>query len=208
MKNILFIGAHPDDIEIGAGGTLLRHIEFGDNVFIIVATDGENGAERSVRLKELESSMEHAMIPDENIFLLHLKDSMLFKGRYTLFSEIEKVCNEKGIHRVYTHTKKDYHQDHISVFMETIRAARNIPEILTYETNSSSLSTFSPNHFIDITKNINEKMRLLKFHKSQTSKSHLNHESLLAAAKFRGSQSKTFRYAEAFETIRTISSNR
>ena len=43
MRNVLFIGAHPDDVELGCGGTIIRHIEKGDNVFILILSKGENG---------------------------------------------------------------------------------------------------------------------------------------------------------------------
>lgn len=41
--NILAIGAHPDDIEFGCGGSLIKYKEKGDNVFLMVLTDGELG---------------------------------------------------------------------------------------------------------------------------------------------------------------------
>ena len=52
MLNILAIGAHPDDIEIGCGGTLLKYRDKGFSVFLMVLTDGQFGASKEVRKQE------------------------------------------------------------------------------------------------------------------------------------------------------------
>ncbi len=43
MRRVLAIGAHPDDIELGCGATLLAHHAAGDQVTMLVVTGGENG---------------------------------------------------------------------------------------------------------------------------------------------------------------------
>ena len=56
--NILAVGAHPDDIELGCSGTLLNYKENGNRIFLLVITNGENGgndaknAEPSLAIKE------------------------------------------------------------------------------------------------------------------------------------------------------------
>ena len=56
--DILAIGAHPDDIEIGAGGTLIKHVKMGFKVGLLDLTLGELGTRGDVetRLKEAEVS--------------------------------------------------------------------------------------------------------------------------------------------------------
>ena len=50
--NVLAIGAHPDDLEFGCAGTLIRHVnEGGDRVFLAVVTDGASGGEAEIRDK-------------------------------------------------------------------------------------------------------------------------------------------------------------
>jgi LmbE family N-acetylglucosaminyl deacetylase len=49
LMNILAIGAHPDDVEYGCAGTLIRHVLRGDNVFII---DGAQGGDPAARREE------------------------------------------------------------------------------------------------------------------------------------------------------------
>ncbi len=35
MRNVMAIGAHPDDVEFGCGGTLIKHLLAGDKVTIV-----------------------------------------------------------------------------------------------------------------------------------------------------------------------------
>ena len=42
VKNIMAVGAHPDDIEFGCSGTLYKHIQNGDNVVMVVMTNTES----------------------------------------------------------------------------------------------------------------------------------------------------------------------
>jgi len=54
--NILAIGAHPDDIEFGCGGTLIKYTRQGHKVYLLVATHGDQGGDGNVRAKELRRS--------------------------------------------------------------------------------------------------------------------------------------------------------
>ena len=50
--NILAIGAHPDDIEFGCGGTLIKYTQKGHRLFLLVMTEGGSGAQTSTRVQE------------------------------------------------------------------------------------------------------------------------------------------------------------
>ena len=54
--NVLAIGAHPDDIEYGCAGTLIRYGQAGHQVFLFVMTRGEAGGDPDLRVKEQEAS--------------------------------------------------------------------------------------------------------------------------------------------------------
>jgi len=64
--NVLAIGAHPDDIEIGCGGTLLKLKQQGHKVYMLVMTRGESGGCPEKRLQEQEAAAEY--IGAEEIF--------------------------------------------------------------------------------------------------------------------------------------------
>jgi len=56
--NILAIGPHPDDIEFGCGGALIRYAEKGHNIYLLVLTNGGIGGNGQVRKKEQEEAAE------------------------------------------------------------------------------------------------------------------------------------------------------
>jgi LmbE family N-acetylglucosaminyl deacetylase len=211
MRNILFIGAHPDDIEIGCGGTVIEHIKNSDNVFALVVTDGEQGVKKNTkgykrynRLEETTEALKSTGIKDSNLIFLHLSDTMLWKARHLLLGSLEKTFEKFCFDRVYTHTEKSYHQDHVTVNQETLRSLRNNAkiDILTYETNGSTKPEFIPNYFVEIGDVIEKKINALKYHESQSDKFTNNSELIITLAKFRAHQAKIVSYSEAFEVKR------
>ena len=56
--NILAIGAHPDDIEFGCGGTLIKYTQKGHHLFLLVMTEGGSGAQTTMRVAEQMDSKE------------------------------------------------------------------------------------------------------------------------------------------------------
>lgn len=208
MNNILFIGAHPDDIEIGCGGTMIKHIKNGDNTFALIVTDGEQGLKEfkktHVRLDETIIALESSGIKNSNLIFLHLSDTSLWNERHSLLDSLEKTFEKYSIDRVYTHTDKSYHQDHITVNEETIRSLRNDGkiDILAYETNGSTKPSFIPSYFVDIGDVLQRKIDALNHHKSQSNKFTNNRDLIITLAKFRAHQAKLISYAEGFEVVK------
>lgn len=206
-KRALFIGAHPDDVEIGCLGTINRHVRNKDKVFVMVVTDGERGngnPKKYDRLRESIGCLGQVGVSKSHVIPLHLPDTGLFKSRDLLFDKIENFCLKENVDTIYVSSEKDYHQDHVVIFDETVRAARMVPNLLRYESTSSTLPTFSPNLFIDISEFIDEKSKLLKSHQSQNGKHYLKDGAVKALAKFRGNQVKSPGFAEAFEIFRMV----
>ncbi len=206
MENILFIGAHPDDVELGCGGTIVKHLEKKDEVYVLVLSKGENGNKRHHdRINETTKALCSVGVKKENINVLDIPDTRFDENRKRIFYEIEKAVLKNNILRVYTHTNREYHQDHITVYEETLRAARNVRDLLTYESNAHTFSHFSPNLFIDISKIIAKKIELIKKHYSQRGKKYMEAKNIKSLAKVRGYQSRVGDYAEGFEIVRMVS---
>jgi len=117
-------------------------------------------------------------------------------------NSIAKFCGTFNIQLIYTHSNKAQHQDHVTIFEETMRAARKALGIMAYESHGATNPSFSPNLFVDITDVISEKISMLNCHQSQIAKNYLRIDSVVALAQFRSSQSEEFHYAEAFEIIK------
>ena len=54
--DVLVFGAHPDDVELGCGGTLLKLVKEGKKVGIIDLTKGELGTRGTVETRKKESA--------------------------------------------------------------------------------------------------------------------------------------------------------
>lgn len=206
--NVLFIGAHPDDIELGCGGTLIKHVQNRDNVYALIFTNGEKGIPESElkngvdRQQECLQALKIAHVPFSNIYFLQYPDTELWQHRQAVMNTISKFCETFQIQLIYTHSNKAQHQDHVTIFEETMRGAKGAWGIMAYESHGATNPSFSPNMFVDITDVIAKKIAMLNCHKSQISKNYLKVESILALAQFRSSQSDEFHYAEAFEIIK------
>jgi LmbE family N-acetylglucosaminyl deacetylase/CheY-like chemotaxis protein len=209
--NILFIGAHPDDIELGCGGTLIKHVQNGDNAYALIFTNGEKGMaelnEKIDRQQESTQALTLAGVPLSNIYFLQYPDTELWQHRQEVMNAISKFCETFQIQLIYTHSNKAHHQDHVTIFDETMRGAKKTWGIMAYESHGATNPAFSPTLFVDITDVIAKKIAMLNFHQSQISKNSLKIESVVALAQFRSSQSEEFHYAEAFEIIKMNLSN-
>ena len=139
--SILAIGAHPDDIEIGCGGTLVKLIEKGHPVHILVLSSGERG-NNSNRYEEALQSANHL---GASITVETLKDTAIPSGTPTI-QLIEKAIDKHQPQIVYSHSIHDNHQDHRSTHKATIIAARQIPFLLNYHSPSCT-TDFTAKHF-------------------------------------------------------------
>ncbi len=196
-QNILAVGAHPDDIELGCGGTVAKHLELGDSIYVIIMTNGENGNHPSDK-SECLKSLKKMGIKKENIIFGNFPDGDLSDDNGTV-SFIENQIKKFNITKVYTHNPNDRHQDHRNCSNAVSSAARDIPEILFFEGPSTKVS-FEPHYFVEISeKNLKKKIDSLKAYKTQLAKnSILNLEWVKNLAKVNGMRCNS-KYSEAFE---------
>ncbi len=198
--NILAIGAHPDDIEYGCGGTLLKYSRAGHRVFLYLATHGSYGGDGNERAREMVRSAQ----------LIGAAD--LFWGGYTdtqiplnqgLISELEGIIEKVRPRFIFTHWWDDTHQDHRNLTACTLSATRYTPNFLFYEGPTSQ--NFDPHVYVDISEVLEAKMDLLKAHASQITKTHIEDTSIvdmaMSAAVFRGIQARV-KHAEGFVSQR------
>lgn len=194
------IGAHPDDIELGCGGTLTRHVAAGDEVTMLVMTNGQSGPGNvEGRLEEARSAAE---VLGAQIIFGGLYDGEVAPSRETV-GIVETVITAKSPTIIYTHGEDDSHQDHRNVCQATLSAARNVATVLHYQ--SPSARRFHPQFFVALDDEaIHVKLEALNRHSSQVENSaRVSFDALDAAARYWGVQART-RYAEAFETSRAL----
>jgi LmbE family N-acetylglucosaminyl deacetylase len=89
--NILAIGAHPDDIEYGCAGTLIKYAERGHHIFLLVLTGGQEGGSSEIRKKEQEAAAEIMKV--QKVFWGDYHDTQLPLNK-ELIEKIEHVLGE------------------------------------------------------------------------------------------------------------------
>jgi LmbE family N-acetylglucosaminyl deacetylase/ActR/RegA family two-component response regulator len=175
-RSVLAVGAHPDDVEIGCGGILLRHRAAGDSVAVLTLSGGEQGGTARERVREAERA---AAILGARLFMGALQDASIPEGMETI-SLIEDTIRETQPTIIYTHTLQDGHQDHRSVHRATIVAARAIPSLYCYQAPSSGID-FRPTKFMEMGEFLEGKLEAIRAYGSQVAKRPYLRESLLRA---------------------------
>ncbi|RLI99359.1 MAG: hypothetical protein DRP06_03620 [Candidatus Aenigmatarchaeota archaeon] len=162
---VIAIGAHPDDFEIGAGMRLMHHVKNGDEVIGIICSDGEQGGDGEIRLKEAEYAAKFVGIKE--LYKLHFPDTR-FPNYLTIKDRLEKIIKKENPSIAYIHFKEDQHQDHRVVSLASSIACRKVLTILNYKSPSTINALFNPHLFhIGLKKDFQKKMELLKIYKSQ-----------------------------------------
>lgn len=199
---ILALGAHPDDIEYGCGGTFLQFARRGEEIYFMVLTKGEFGGDAEVRQKEQEEAMKFMGV--KKIFWAGYKDTELPNERI-IISDIDSVISEINPKEVYVNYIDDIHQDHRTLAECTLAATRYVSRVFFYEDYTSV--KFEPDIFVDIGDVLEEKQKLIQIYSSQVAKAYPTKldmiESVRATANFRGFQGKV-KYAEGFKAFRYL----
>ena len=193
---VLSIGAHPDDIEFGCGGTLIKLSNLGAKIFLFIMSKGEKGGDPIVRCSEAEKS---ANILNAQLIWGNLPDTYIVFSR-ELIQKIENVMKDIQPNIIFVNFYIDTHQDHVALANATIAATRYYKNVLFYEVPTTA-NSFTPDVFTDITDVLEKKLEILQAHSSQVYKVNIGNLDILEVAKstanFRGIQARC-EYAEAF----------
>ena len=166
-KNILAIGAHFDDVDLGAGGTLAKYAQSGCNVYKLTLTNNvTNFAEKKIKV-DFSQSLNESLKAAKTLGIKQIepKDYLpctKLNFRTDLMQMIEKIIFDLNIDTVFAHFHTDIQQDHNSASRLSLVAARYCPRILFYQSNRYILpSDFYPRIFSDITKFATQKFSAL-----------------------------------------------
>jgi LmbE family N-acetylglucosaminyl deacetylase len=197
---ILAIGAHPDDIEFGCGGTLVKYARQGHEVSLLVMTDGAAGGDGAVRRREQDEAAR--LLGARQVFWGEYPDTAIPLDRESI-QRVERVIRAVTPDFIFVHHQDDTHQDHRHLGVSTITATRYTRNVLCYE--GPTTQNFSPNVFVDIDGVIEDKVATLHAHASQMTKTNIEALSIVdlvrASARFRGIQGRV-KSAEAFVPLR------
>jgi len=198
---VLALGAHPDDIELGCAGLILKLKASGARVYGLTMTRGEKGTDR-LGQRELETKKAAEFLGLDGHWVLDFPDTGLQEKIPLLKGVIEAKIKELGATMVLTHTDVDVHGDHRAVFAATREAARSVRTVLCYE-DVSTTDQFSPNFYVDITHYIDDHLRACAFHRTQERRSYMDPQVIQGRAAHRGMQIGAH-FAMAFRTLNMV----
>lgn len=198
--NILAIGAHPDDIEFGCGGTLIKYALKRHAVHLLIMTDGGKGGDPAERRKEQEEAAK--VLGAQQLFWGGYQDTEVPIER-DLIQKVEGVLLRVRPELILVHWGDDTHQDHRHLSTSVVTASRYTRNVLFYE--GPTTANFTPSIFVDIDAVLEQKLKTLAAHASQVVKTGVEGLSIVdlarAAAHFRGIQGRV-RNAEGFVPLR------
>jgi len=205
VKNILIVGAHPDDIDFGAGGlsSLSAKMNAGFSVSWLVMTRGEAGGDPKTRVKEQERSAKLCGV-DISERSYQFQDTRLAEAGVRLIDVIEQAISDIEVVDLFLPFPEDIHQDHRALSVAGLVAGRWTDSIFFYESFRTG-SEFSPTIFLVLSdKDVENKGAMLNCHKSQL-KPVGSFDDIIAASKatarFRGRQAGA-ENAEAYRPFR------
>lgn len=189
MSNILAIGSHYDDIEIGCGGTLLKHRDKGDSISLAILKSDESLTGDSI-IRQEEQRRATAMLRASCVEFLNE-----CKMEYIVGYLDDKIPDV-----IYFPHQDDYHQDHLKAYQVGMAVGRKRHvNMLAYLTPTSY--DYYPNVFSYI--NIVDKIKLVSCHKSQMERRPDYIDTMIAQHQFFGSLSGA-KDAEGFVFHRMI----
>lgn len=175
---ILVFAPHNDDEVLGVGGTIAKHVENGNEVYVCEVTIGKN-KERAMRIKD-ESAAAHKILGVKDSYYLDFPVVGLTDLPTTeLNKEIHKIVQDVKPDIAYIPHKGDMHIDHATVAESAMVALRpvdspQVKAIYVYETLSETEwnipsvdNAFIPNVYVDITETIDKKIKAMECYQSQ-----------------------------------------
>ncbi|MEM2141461.1 PIG-L family deacetylase [Nitrososphaera sp.] len=155
--NILAVGAHFDDIELGCGGTMARFRKEGHSTYGIILTDSVVDDDELQIKRSYETAIEENRKAAKKIGIEMLSiEKPVIQGFLNYSTDImrmlEKVIYSHKIDTMFTHWAHDLNTDHAAAGRISITAARHIPRIAMYRSNWYQVDKpFNENLFVDIT---------------------------------------------------------
>ena len=211
MEKVVVVAVHPDDETIGCGGTIIKHLNRGDEVHCILVTKGN--AEQKEIWNNVKEAYQFTSVTELDFPELDLMDISLNE----LIPPLSKAISVIQPQTIIIPNRSDAHSDHKAVFNAVASCTKSfrypfIEKVLMMEVISETdfalplpEGQFLANYYVDITKEYTKKEEILKIYESELLPYPLtrNLSTMQALNRYRGSQINS-EYAEAFMNLKTI----
>lgn len=206
--NVLGVGAHYDDLELGCSGTLIKHVKAGDMVTMLVITNSayKNPKGKLVRSRKVayREELKAAKIIGAKLICLDY-ETLMVPFDEDLTKKISYYIDELKIDMVYSHWISDLHRDHQHAAKCTMMAGRHVPRFLMFRSNFyDTEQQFRGNLYSDISNVINRKITVVKEHKSELERVRYKWLDFFLKEHENDGQKIGVKYAECFEVVRYL----
>jgi N-acetylglucosamine malate deacetylase 1 len=200
-QKVFFIGAHPDDIELGAGA-LIAHIARQTEVLSVTLSNNQKNPDLVNVLQEHRNSMAVLGVPAENVIVGEFETRRFPHARQEILEYLIQLNHKYHPDIVFTHTRADIHQDHATVTEECLRAFRGVT-VLGFDVLRSSYGFF-PTFLVEVTaQDVEAKINALAEYKTYSSRYYFDPATTHATLVRNGALAER-PFAEGFDILRII----
>ena len=195
---VLCIGAHSDDIEIGCGGTILKLLRDRPRCNVMWVVLSARGTRKQEALRSARAFLARA--GSKTIVTKAFKESFFPHCGDAVKTYFERLKRTIDPDVIFTHCRHDLHQDHRVVCELTWNTFRR-HQILEYEIPKYDGDLGQPNVYVSLADDVaDEKVRLLmKGFGTQRSRQWFTDDTFYALLRLRGIEANAAgRHAEAF----------
>lgn len=200
-KKILFLGAHPDDIELGCGA-LLGHIAGKAELLCVTLSDNQNNPKLKSLVEEHYASMAILGVPRERVLVKSFETRNFPRDRQEILEYLYELSREHRPDLVFVHSSADIHQDHRVVTEEALRAFRGV-SVLGFDVFRSSYGFF-PHFLVGVEEqDVERKLNALAAYETYADKYYFDPEVMRATLVRNGALAER-PYAEGFDILRIV----
>jgi LmbE family N-acetylglucosaminyl deacetylase len=200
-KKVLFIGAHPDDIELGCGALIANILDKTDVLCVTLSDNQENPLLKDI-VAEHYRSMAILGMRQENVILEKFITRKFPQMRQEILEYLFKLNKDFRPDIVFVHTRADIHQDHNQTTEEVLRAFRGTT-VLGFDALRSSYGFF-PHFLIEVrAEDVDRKIQALGEYKTYTDKYYFDPLVLRSTLIRHGALAERL-YAEGFDILRVV----
>ena len=198
-KSVLFLGAHPDDIELGCGALLHQMVKQTEVLCVTLSDNQKNPDLKNIKQEHYEA-MAVLGVPDEKIVFGPFTTRVFPDSRQEILEYFLKLRREFGPDLIFVHSKQDIHQDHLTMTDEALRAFRGIT-VLGFDVVRSSYGFF-PHFLVEVTEeDVNKKIESLACYETYRDRYYFNSE-LTRSIMVRHGALAERPFAEGFDILR------
>jgi len=200
-SRVLFVGAHPDDIELGCGALIHHIIQQAELMCVTLSNNKKNPDLTSIE-DEHHQAMRILGVPDKNVVVGEFETRRFPQARQEILEYFINLNKTFQPDIVFVHTKADIHQDHGTITEEALRAFRGTT-VLGYDVIRSSYGFF-PSFLVEVDESdVQAKLDALACYHTYANRYYFDPD-VTRATLIRNGALAERKFAEGFDILRVI----